>query len=219
MKAWEMNDLYISDKLIEESAAHKQAAVDGENSGLAHFQVSPAQGKFLHLMAKMAGAGRILEIGTFMGYSAIWLGMALPENGELVCLEFDEEFAATARKNIELAGLSDKVKVLHGDAVELLAKMVSDGVAPFDMIFIDADKTAYPAYLELALQLSRAGTVIFGDNVVRGGELQNLDNTDPKLQGVRQFIEDLKSSGKLESTALQTVGAKGYDGFAISIVK
>lgn len=219
MEAWTNNDLYLEKHLAQEDAALKNALTTSRAGGLPEWEVSAAQGKFLCLLAKMKNARRILEIGTLGGYSTIWLARAVPDDGMVISLEFDEAYADLARKNIEFAGLSNKVRIIHGAAADTMNAMIAAGEKPFDMIFIDADKPNNPNYLRLSLRLAKSGAVIFGDNVIRDGELCNAASTDEKVVGVRKFIEDMGELDCLESTALQTVGIKGYDGFTISVVK
>jgi predicted O-methyltransferase YrrM len=171
------------------------------------------------LLARIRNAKRILELGTLGGYSTIWLAQAISDDGIVVTIEYDEDYANVAKQNIEFAGFSNRVNVINGDAADVLKKLVEEKAEPFDMIFIDAHKPSYPLYLELALQLSKPGTIIYGDNVVRDGELCNESSTDEKVIGVRKFIEGMGKLETIESTALQTVGIKGYDGFTLSIVK
>ena len=217
--SWINTDHYLNTHLVKEDAALTAATASIQNTNLPRMEVSPTQGKFLYMLAKMNGAKRILELGTFYGYSTIWLAKALPEDGLIITMEMTERFVNIAQNNVEHAGLSHKVKFLHGDAVHLLNGLIRDKIEPFDMIFIDAHKPSYPLFLELALKLAKPGTVIIGDNVILDGELPNQDNQNPKVTAVRQFIEALSEEETLESTALQTVGIKGYDGFTISIVK
>ena len=218
MEKWASNDLFIMEQLIENDALFDDILESNRKSNFPDYEVSATQGKFLYLLAKIKGAKRILEIGTFVGYSTIWLAKALPNDGALISLEFETEFADMARKNIERAGFSDKVQVIQGAAADSLNALIAQKTEPLDMIFIDADKPSYPIYLELSLKLSKSGTVIYADNIVRNGELCNKNNPDEKVIGVRQFVEKLGKSANIESTALQTVGLKGYDGFTISIV-
>jgi len=219
MQAWTNNDLYLNKNLAEEDNALKNALATSRKNNLPEWEVSATQGKFLYLLAKMKNAKRILEIGTLGGYSTIWLARAIPDDGMVISLEYDELYTKVARKNIEYASLSHKVKIIQGAAIDSINKMIAAKEEPFDMIFIDADKPNNPNYLKLSLQLSKPGTVIFGDNVIRDGELCNAGSLDEKVIGTRQFIEDLGKLDNVESTALQTVGTKGYDGFTISIVK
>jgi len=219
MDVWTNNDLYLMEHLAQEDVALKNALATSRENGLPDWEVSATQGKFLQVLAMMRGARRILEIGTLGGYSTIWLARAIPDDGVVVTLEYDESYAEVARKNIEFAGLSGKVNIIKGAAIDTMSKMIAEGEEPFDMIFIDADKPNNPNYLRLSLELSKSGTVIFGDNVIRDGQLCNAASSDEKVIGVRKFIEDMGKLDCLESTALQTVGIKGYDGFTISIVK
>jgi len=214
------NDFYLVENLIEEDAFLKKALETTRENNLPEMEVSSAHGKFLYLLAKIKNASRILELGTYCGYSTIWLAKALSSgNGIIKTIECNETYANIAQKNIKNAGLQNKVKILRGDAAELLNKLILEKEEPFDMIFIDADKLNYPKYLELSLQLSTSGTIIYGDNVLRGGKLSNVSNPDSRGEGVRKFIEDLGKTKTLESTVLQTVGIKGFDGFSLSIVK
>jgi len=218
MQTWINNDLYLNQHLAHEDEALKNALINSRKNGLPEWEVSPTQGKFLYLLAKMKNATRILEIGTLGGYSTIWLARAIPNAGTVISLEYEELYSNVARQNIEYADLTHKVKIIQGAALDSLNKMIAEKEEPFDMVFIDADKPNNRNYLKLALKLSKQGTVIFGDNVVRNGALCNPDNLDPKVTGTREFIEDLGKLENVESTALQTVGSKGYDGFTLSIV-
>jgi len=219
MEVWTNNDDYLNAHLAEEDQALKHALAVSRAHDLPEWEVTPTQGKFLYLLAKMRNAKRILELGTLGGYSTIYLARAVPEDGKVITLEFNPLYADVASRNIEYANLSHKVDILQGTALESMEKMIAEGEEPFDIIFIDADKPNNPHYLKLALELSKSGTVIFGDNIIRAGELCNAESQDETVIGVRQFIEDLGLSDRLESTALQTVGSKGYDGFTLSIVK
>ncbi|MEL7233761.1 MAG: O-methyltransferase, partial [Chloroflexota bacterium] len=192
---------------------------NSEAAELPEIQVAPNQGKMLMLLAQIQGAKTILEIGTLGGYSTIWLGRALPDDGHLITLEYEPKHADVARQNMEQAGLADKVDVRVGLAVDRLAQIAEDGHAPFDMIFMDADKVNYPNYLTWALKLSRPGTLIVADNVVRGGEVVNAETDDENVMGVRRFTEMLAKEPRVDVTAIQTVGSKGYDGFALIRVK
>ena len=181
--------------------------------------VSPSQGKFLYLLTKIKRAKRILEIGTLGGYSTLWFARGLEEDGEIITLEYNEKHAEVAKENLTLAGVSDKITIIVGAATNSLEKLVQDQTPAFDLIFIDADKENNPAYLDYALQLATEGTIIIGDNVVRDGAVLDSTSKDGRVQGVRAFIEDLADNTALSSTALETVGVKGYDGFTISIVE
>lgn len=215
---WNAVDDYFSDILIPSDAALDSALQDSDAAGLPRHNVAPNQGKLLQIFAQMQGARRILEIGTLGGYSTIWLARAVPSNGCVVTLEAGPKCAEVAVKNIARANLTDVVDVRVGRAIDTLPELVREGTQPFDFIFIDADKPSNPEYLKWSLKLSRPGTVIVGDNVVRNGEVANSSSLDPKVRGVRKFCELLSSEPRLSSTAIQTVGSKGYDGFAIAIV-
>ena len=171
------------------------------------------------ILAQAIGARSILEMGSLGGYSTIWLARALPADGRLITLEVDPKHAEVARANIAHAGLADKVEIRLGKALETLPELAAEGLAPFDLIFIDADKGNYPGYLEWAVKLSRPGTLIIGDNVVRDGKVIDADDPDPNIQGVRRMNEIIAADPRLTATAIQTVGSKGYDGFMIAIVK
>jgi predicted O-methyltransferase YrrM len=210
---WADMDKYLVDRLITPDRA--RGAIEGSAAaGLPKHEVSPPQGKMLHLIAKMAGARSILELGTLGGYSTIWLAKALPAGGRLVTIEADPGYAETARANVEAAGLAALVEVRTGAALDTLPHL--DG--PFDLIFIDADKRSNPEYLAHAMRLSRAGTVIVADNVIRDGAVTDEDSGDPSAQGVRRFIDMVAADPRLDATAIQTVGAKGWDGFVLALV-
>ncbi|MFG2335616.1 O-methyltransferase [Streptomyces yangpuensis] len=215
-QTWTAVDAYFDGLLVDEDEALTAAAADSEAAGLPAHQVAPNQGKLLNLLARIRGARTILEIGTLGGYSTIWLARALPEGGRLVTLEVDERCADTAAANLARAGLEDKVEIRRGRAVDLLPGLT--GLAPFDLVFIDADKPSNPEYLEWALRLTRPGSVIIGDNVVRDGAVVDPASTDPRVRGVRRFTELIAEHPRLTATALQTVGGKGYDGFVMALV-
>jgi len=211
---WTAVDRYFAELLVPNDPALEGALASSEAAGLPPIQVSPLQGKFLWLLAKVCGARSILEIGTLGGYSALWLARALPPGGRLVTLEVDPKHAEVALGNLARAGLADRVEIKVGRAVDTLPRLQG----PFDLIFIDADKAGYPDYLRLSLGLSRPGTVIVADNVVRRGEVIDPDSADHGVKGVRKFNELGAAAPRLGATALQTVGAKGYDGFVVAIV-
>lgn len=215
---WTAVDRYIEERLIPKDEALEKALSANRDAGLPSIDVAANQGKLLHLLARMQGAKRILEIGTLGGYSTIWLGRALPADGKLVTLELDPHYAEVARRNFAHAGVDGLIEVKVGPALAQLSLMAEEGEAPFDLIFIDADKPNNPAYLGLALKLSRPGTVIIGDNVVRDGEILREDSADDRVQGIRSFFDMLAAEPGVDATAIQTVGVKGYDGFAIGIV-
>jgi predicted O-methyltransferase YrrM len=215
---WSAVDDYLTGALVPSDAALDAALAASEAAQLPVEAVSPTQGKMLHLLARAVGAKKILEIGTLGGYSTIWLARALPADGQLITLEAEPRHAQVARANIANAGLADLVLLREGPAIESLSALVADGEGPFDLVFIDADKPNNPAYLEWALKLSRPGTLIIGDNVVRDGAVVDPTSADPKVQGVRRFIELIAENPRLEATGIQTVGSKGYDGFVLALV-
>lgn len=215
-QTWTAVDDYFDGLLVEEDEALVAANADAEAAGLPAHQVAPNQGKLLHLLARIRGARTILEIGTLGGYSTIWLARALPAGGRLVTLEVDPQCADVAAANVARAGLADVVDIRRGRAVDLLPELTD--LAPFDLVFIDADKPSNPDYLKWALELTRPGSVIIGDNVVRDGAVVDSDSADPRVQGVRRFTELIAEHPRLTATALQTVGSKGYDGLVMALV-
>jgi caffeoyl-CoA O-methyltransferase len=217
-KIFEDVDHYISDLFLPHDAVLTAAEESHKLENIPLISVSPNQGKFLHLLVRIANARKILELGTLAGYSTIWMARALPEDGKLISLEIDPRHAEVARKNIERAGLSGKVDVQVGKAIDLLSQLVEKKAGPFDMIFIDADKEPYAEYFEWALKLSRSGTLIIADNVIRDGQVLNPDVEDSKVKGVQRFNKALAANKKVTATILQTIGVKEYDGMAIAIV-
>jgi caffeoyl-CoA O-methyltransferase len=197
-------------------AATEQSIID---SGIPSISVSPNQGKLLNLLAQLSKAEKILELGTLAGYSTIWMARALPATGKLISLEYDPKHAAVAQKNIELAGLDKVVDIRIGKGLDLLPKLVAEGAGPFDMIFIDADKPPYAEYFEWALKLSRPGTLIIADNVIRSGKVLDENHTDEMVTGVQRFNKALAASKAVTATIIQTIGAKEHDGIALAIVK
>jgi predicted O-methyltransferase YrrM len=216
--AWTDVDAYFNDLLVPADPALDDALTASEEAGLPHINVAPNQGKLLHLLARISGARNILEMGTLGAYSTIWLARALPPGGRLVTLEADPRHAEVARANLDRAGFAGVAQVRLGPALETLPALADEDAGPFDLIFIDADKLNYPGYLDWSLKLSRPGTVIIGDNVVRGGAVTDADSTDPSVRGVRRFTELIAAEPRLTATAIQTVGVKGYDGFALALV-
>jgi predicted O-methyltransferase YrrM len=216
---WTSVDRYITETLIPADPVLEAALTASTKAGLPPIAVAPNQGKWLMILAQAIGARSILEMGSLGGYSTIWLARALPPDGKLVTLEADPKHAEVARSNVARAGLADKVEVRLGKALETLPEIALEGHAPFDFIFIDADKGNYPGYLEWAIKLSHPGTMIIGDNVVRDGAVIDPANNDPSVQGVRRMNEIIAAEPRLTATAIQTVGSKGYDGFMIAIVK
>jgi predicted O-methyltransferase YrrM len=215
---WSAVDRYINDLVVPSDPALEDALKDSAAAGLPAIQVSPAQGKFLHLLARIQGARKILEIGTLGGYSTIWLARALPAGGRLITLEAEAKHAEVAQANIARAGLAHVVELRLGRAIDSLPKIAGEGLGPFDLIFIDADKPSITEYFEWALKLSRRGSVIIVDNVIRDGKVIDSASTDPGVQGVRRFNERLAREPRVSATEIQTVGSKGYDGFALSVV-
>jgi predicted O-methyltransferase YrrM len=215
-RTWTAVDDYIAECLLPFDPVLEAALTINRDHGLPAIDVSPAQGKLLYLLARMSGAKTILEIGTLGGYSTIWLARALPPGGRVVSLELEPRHADVARANLETAGLSGLVDLRVGPALESLSRMGSDG--PFDFIFIDADKPNNSHYLSWAMKLSRRGTVIVCDNVIRDGAVLDKDSGDANVEGARAAFSFIGGESRLDATAIQTVGIKGYDGFAIAIV-
>lgn len=218
-QVWGKVDEYIKDKLMAKDDVLEQTLIKNKQAGLPEIDVSPAQGKLLYLLAKTKGAKRILEIGTLGGYSTIWLARALEEDGELLTLEAVSHHAETAQQNIDRAGLAERVTILQGKALDTLSQLKEQDTLPFDLIFIDADKPNNPQYLKWALYFSKKGTVIIADNVVRNGAVLHASDQDERVKGTREFFDLLKQESRIEATAIQTVGEKGYDGFIYGIVK
>lgn len=216
---WLAVDAFIAERIAPDDTLLAAAVDAGARAGLPPIQVSAPHGKLLHLLARAMSARRILEIGTLAGYSAIWLARSLPPDGRLVTLELDPHHADVARESLQRAGLADLVEVMVGPAVEALAQLVDGGIEPFDMVFIDADKEGYPDYLDWSLRLTRPGSLIVADNVVRGGAVVDEGSDNSQVRGVRRFLELLATDDRVDATVVQTVGAKGYDGLAIARVR
>jgi len=217
-ETWTAVDRYYADLLIASDPALDAALAASAAAGLPSIQVTPAQGKLLHLLARSVRARRILEIGTLGGYSTIWLARALPAGGRLVTLEAEAQHAEVARANLARAGVSGVVDLRLGRAQETLPQLAAGGAGPFDLIFIDADKSGYAEYFAWALQLAHAGTLIIADNVVRKGAVVDAASTDTAVQGVRRFNAALAAEDRVVATVVQTVGEKGYDGLALALV-
>jgi predicted O-methyltransferase YrrM len=216
---WTAVDQYINDQLVPSDPV-LDAALDACTAAeLPAISVTPSLGKLLQLLARLVDAKNILEIGTLGGYSTIWLARALPAGGRVITLEADAKHAKVACKNIARAGLADVVELREGKALDTLPELAAEGLEAFELIFIDADKSNNPHYFDWALRLSHKGTLIIVDNVVRDGAVIEADSTDPNIQGVRRLFEILAAEPRVVSTALQTVGSKGYDGFVIALVK
>ncbi len=215
---WTAVDEYLAGLLVEPDLDLDAALAANAEAGLPAISVSANHGKFLSLLVQISGSRTVLEIGTLGGYSTIWLARALPPDGVLITLELDRGRAEVARRNIERAGLSSIVQVRVGDALYTLERLTSEGAGPFGFVFIDADKVGYPDYLAAVLELSRPGTLIVADNVVRDGAVIDDSGDDPDVEGVRRFLEMCAADPRLSAVALQTVGTKGYDGLALARV-
>jgi predicted O-methyltransferase YrrM len=214
---WTAVDRYLADRLLEPDATLDAALEASAGAGLPAHGVTPTQGRLLELLARIQGARTILELGTLGAYSTIWLARALPLDGRLVTLELDAGYAEVALANLARAGLADVVEVRVGPARETLAALAAEGHEPFDFVFIDADKAGNAQYLAAALELSRPGTLIVADNVIRAGAV--LDGDDASAIGVRHFFDLIAAEPRLHATAIQTVGEKGHDGFALAVVR
>ena len=211
---WVAVDRVFSQYLVHQDEALLSALKESEKAELPAIQVAPQDGKFLNMLARSIGAKRILEIGTLGGYSTIWLARALPDEGRLITLEYEPKHAEVARRNIDRAGVGHKVEIKVGAALDTLPSVAG----PFDFIFIDADKTGYPDYLQWSMKLSRPGTIIIADNVIRKGAVIDAKSNDERVQAVRKFNEIVANNPRLTATAIQTVGSKGYDGFTMALV-
>ncbi len=217
-KLWSDVDRFIAEHFVPPDDALDAALRESAASGLPAIHVSPNQGKLLQLIVQITGARSVLEIGTLGGYSTIWMARALPADGRLITLEFDPGHAAVARKNLARAGLEKQVDLRLGPALESLPRIAEERRGPFDIVFIDADKQSTPEYFDWALRLTRPGSVILVDNVVRKGAILDAASADASIQGVRRFYENAARESRVSITALQTVGSKGYDGFALARV-
>ena len=217
-RRWSEVDSYFAKTLVGSDPALDAALAANTAAGLPSIDVSAPQGKLIHLLARMSGARNALEIGTLGGYSTIWLARALPVDGRLITLELNAKNAEVARRNLAHAGLGDKVEIRTGPALETLPKIEAKGLGPFDFVFIDADKSNNAVYVEWALRLSRPGTTIMVDNVVREGEVVDAASKATDVVGVRRMFDLMEREPRLSATAIQTVGAKGWDGFALAVV-
>lgn len=215
---WTAVDLYISETVVPSDAALDAAIEASAKAELPAIAVTPNQGKLLQIFARLVHARRILEIGTLGGYSTIWLARALPEGGQLISLELNPKHAEVARGSIERAGLSNRVEIRLGRALDTLPKLAKEGRGPFDLIFIDADKASIPQYFDWSVKLARPGSVIIVDNVVRKGAVIEADSRDEDVQGVRRLNDLLTTEKRVTATTIQTVGSKGYDGFTVALV-
>ncbi len=217
-KIFEAVDKYISDLFIPPDESLVAAERSHRLENIPQINVSSNLGKLLYLFARLSKAKKILEVGTLAGYSSIWMAKALPEDGRLISLEIDPRHAEVARKNIDRAGLSSKVEIRVGKAIDLLPDLVDEKAGPFDMIFIDADKPPYTEYFEWSLKLSKSGTLIIADNVIRDGKVLDQNQEDPMVKGAQRFNKALAANRNVSATILQTIGVKEYDGMAIAIV-
>jgi predicted O-methyltransferase YrrM len=215
---WAAVERYLTDVLVPSDPALDAALAASAAAGLPAIAVTPNEGKLLHLLARLRGARAILEIGTLGGYSTIWMARALPPGGRLVSLEANAAFAEVARASVARAGLGDVVEIRVGRAADTLARLAAEGAGPFDLTFIDADKAGIPEYFAWALRLSRTGSAIVVDNVVRDGAVADAASEDPDIRGIRRFHEIAAAEPRVSVTAIQTVGSKGWDGFALALV-
>lgn len=216
---WTDVDRYYGDLLAPSDDVLEAVLAANERAGLPAIGVSPLQGKFLEVLVRISGARGILEIGTLGGYSTIWMARALPVSGRIVTLEFDPHHAEIAQANFRRAGVADRIDLRLGRAIDHLPRLAGSASAPFDLIFIDADKESYAEYLDWALKLSRPGSTIVADNVVRDGKVADPECHDPRVQGIRRFAARLAAEPRMSATALQTVGIKGYDGLVVAVVQ
>lgn len=213
---WRRVDAYLADTLVGHDAALTDAVAAQHAAGLPAIEVAPVNAKLLHLLARIAGARRVLEIGTLGGYSTIWLARALPDDGEVVTIEAEPANAAVARGSLDRAGVGDRVEIRVGRGADVLPTL--EGVEPFDLVFIDADKESNTIYLDWAARLGRPGTVVVVDNVVRGGRVADPHEHGPQIEGVRAGLAMLAGDPRFDATALQTLDAKGWDGIAVALV-
>jgi predicted O-methyltransferase YrrM len=216
--AWTEVDDYVASLLVAHDEALEAALAASREAGLPEIQVSPPQGKLLHLLARMVGARSILEFGTLGGYSTIWLARAMPRDGRLITLEADASYAEVARRSISLAGLEAVVSLRQGPALETLPELEAEGAGPFDLVFIDADKVHTPDYFAWAAEHASPGAVLVADNVVRGGTLAETDSGDETIEAQRRLHEMIASDPRVTGTTIQTVGGKGHDGFTLALV-
>ena len=218
LEQWTDVDRYIGEKLVASDEALDGAQHAAKEGGLPPISVSAAQGKLLQVLVQLQQAKKVLEIGTLGGYSSIWMARALPDDGRLITLEIDPKHAEVARASLARAGVADKVEIRLGAAIDTLPKLAAEGVGPFDLIFIDADKASNADYFTWAVKLSRKGTMIIVDNVVRNGAVLDPETDNPDIVGTRRLFDTVAAEGRVNATAIQTVGAKGYDGLVIGVV-
>ncbi len=215
---WAAVDAYLVEKLVAHDPALLAALEESALAGLPPIAVSPMQGKLLHLYVRLLRATRVLEIGTLGGYSTIWMARGLAPGGRIITLEYEPTHAEVARRNFQRAGVSDIIDVRVGRAIDSLPKLQQEADDPFDLVFVDADKASIPEYFEWSLKLTAPGSVIIVDNVIRDGAIIDLESTDPNIIGIRRFNEMVAAESRVSATAIQTVGLKGYDGFAFLLV-
>ena len=218
-KFFETVDLYVSNLLAPEDEALKAVLPSIDEAGMPQISVSANQGKFLHVLALLSRAKKILEIGTLAGYSTIWMARALPPGGRLITIEFDPKHAGVAKKNITRAGLASRVDIRIGKALDILPQLETEKAGPFDMVFIDADKPPYAEYFQWAIKLAHPGTLIVADNVIREGKVIDPKHSDEMVQGAQRFNRMLAANSSVTATIIQTVGAKEHDGMALAVVK
>jgi predicted O-methyltransferase YrrM len=218
LEQWTDVDRYFSEKLVASDEALDGAQRAAKEAGLPPISVSAAQGKLLQVLVQLHNAKKVLEIGTLGGYSAIWMARALPEDGRLISLEIDPKHAEVAEASLARAGVGHKVEIRIGAAIDTLPKLADEGVGPFDLVFIDADKASNADYFSWAVKLSRKGTMIIVDNVVRNGGVLDAASDNPDITGTRRMFDTVAAEGRVNATAIQTVGSKGYDGFVIGVV-
>ncbi len=211
-------DEYFTELLLVDDTIPAKVLAHCEAHSMPAIHVAPNQGKLLNLLVRIKGARRILEVGTLGGYSTVWMALGMGPAGRLLTLDFDEDYIKVAQESLRIAGVEDRVEIRAGRAMDSMQALIEEGAAPFDFIFLDADKENNPRYLELALQLSAPGTVIVGDNVVRQGQILDAHSDGSNIKGLRRFFDDTAANKNLSATAFQTVGSKGWDGMSIAIV-
>lgn len=216
---WAAVDAYLEKTVVQQDEVFDRVRRRADEAGMPRIEVSAAHGKMLALLAEISGARRVLEVGTLAGFSTIWMARAVGDQGQVITCEYEPRHAEVAQANLEDAGVADRVQIRLGAAEDSLRQLIAEEPEPFDLVFLDADKAGNARYLQLALQMARPGTVIVGDNVVRGGQILDADSQDPDIRGIWDFLEAQGSSPVLEATAVQTVGAKGWDGFSLAVVR
>ena len=216
---WAAVDAYVEQTVVRQDEVFDRVRRRADEAGMPRIEVSAAHGKMLALLAEISGARRVLEVGTLAGFSTIWMARAVGDQGQVITCEYEPRHAEVAQANLEDAGVADRVQIRLGAAEDSLRQLIAEEPEPFDLVFLDADKAGNARYLQLALQMARPGTVIVGDNVVRGGQILDADSHDPDIRGIWDFLETQGSSPVLEATAVQTVGAKGWDGFSLAVVR